>query len=375
MTDVMSSSTTSAPEPALLPAAKTAAATRASSPLLWLVSLAALAAAGVLGFVFVQQRTVMEALAGDVSTQQQRSATVEQRLAASEAVADRLAQQLQQALDASRNSAGQADVAALRRELDLLRQEVVSRVADSQQDWLLVEATTLLRLAQQQALQGRNVASAVSLYTSAAERLQQLADPALAPALAALQLELDALRAVEVPPIQSLYLQLGDLSAQLATLVVQSEGESPLQFAAPGAAALPATATWWDALKHTLAQYFVITRRDVPVLAQLTPAQTTLIRQAIALQLETARLALLQGDGRLYQGALDAAAQGITQQLQGEAKPALLASLQRLREEPIAVVLPPLGAALQALEAAEAAPVSEIAPAPAPEPDSEAATL
>ncbi len=375
MTDVTSSSTTSAPEPALLPAAKTAAATRASSPLLWLVSLAALAAAGVLGFVFVQQRTVMEALAGDVSTQQQRSATVEQRLAASEAVADRLAQQLQQALDASRNSAGQADVAALRRELDLLRQEVVSRVADSQQDWLLVEATTLLRLAQQQALQGRNVASAVSLYTSAAERLQQLADPALAPALAALQLELDALRAVEVPPIQSLYLQLGDLSAQLATLVVQSEGESPLQFAAPDAAALPATATWWDALKHTLAQYFVITRRDVPVLAQLTPAQTTLIRQAIALQLETARLALLQGDVRLYQGALDAAAQGITQQLQGEAKPALLASLQRLREEPIAVVLPPLGAALQALEAAEAAPVSEIAPAPAPEPDSEAATL
>jgi uroporphyrin-III C-methyltransferase len=375
MTDVTSSSTTSAPEPALLPAAKTAAATRVSSPLLWLVSLAALAAAGVLGFVFVQQRTVMEALAGDVSTQQQRSATVEQRLAASEAVADRLAQQLQQALDASRNSAGQADVAALRRELDLLRQEVVSRMADSQQDWLLVEATTLLRLAQQQALQGRNVASAVSLYTSAAERLQQLADPALAPALAALQLELDALRAVEVPPIQSLYLQLGDLSAQLATLVVQSEGESPLQFAAPGAAALPATATWWDALKHTLAQYFVITRRDVPVLAQLTPAQTTLIRQAIALQLETARLALLQGDGRLYQGALDAAAQGITQQLQGEAKPALLASLQRLREEPIAVVLPPLGAALQALEAAEAAPVSEIAPAPAPEPDSEAATL
>jgi uroporphyrin-3 C-methyltransferase len=342
------------------------------------VSLAALAGAGVLGFVFVQQRAAMETLAGDAYTQQQRSASVEQRLAVAEADAARLAQQLQQALDASRNSAGQADVAALRRELDLLRQDVASRVADSEHDWLLVEATTLLRLAQQQGLQGRNVVSVVSLYTSAAERLQQLADPALAPARAALQLELDALRAVEVPQIQSLYLQLGDLASQLPTLVVQSEGENLLQFVAPDAAALPATATWWDELKHTLAQYFVITRRDVPVLAQLTPAQTTLIRQAIALQLETARLALLQGDVRLYQGALDAAAQGITQQLQGEAKPALLASLQRLREEPIAVVLPPLGAALQALELAASAPAAEAAPAPAaetvPESDSEAAT-
>jgi len=135
---------------------------------------------------------------------------------------------------------------------------------------------------------------------------------------------------------------------------VQSEGEGPLQFVAPELAPLPATAGWWEELKQTLRQYFVVTRRDVPVLARLTPQQALLIRQAIILQLESARLALLQGNQDIYLAALDAAAAGITQQLQGAGKPAVLASLQRLRAEPVAIVVPPLGAALQALELLDA---------------------
>lgn len=326
---------------------------RGAPALLWLLAALALLGTGLLGFVFLQQRQAMETLAGDAYTLQQRGAAIEQLLQAAEAERARLAEQLQRQqalLDESRDSAPQAEVTALRRELDELRLNVVSQVANSEHDWLLVEATTLLRLAQQQALHGRNVASAISLYASAAARLQRISDPAIQPARAALQLELDALRAVDVPEVEGLYLQLGDLAQQLDALEVQSEDEVPLQFAAPDATALPATAGWWEELKHTLGQYFVVTRRDVPVLARLTPEQAVLIRHAIVLQLESARLALLQGQTRLYQSALDAAMLGITQQLQGEAKPAVLASLQRLRDEAIVAVIPPLGSTLQALE-------------------------
>lgn len=332
---------------------------RGAPALLWLLALLALAGVVLVGFVFLQQRQAMEALAGDAWALEQRSTTFEQRLAAAEAERAQLAQRLQTALEDSRNNDPQAEVAALRRELDTLRRDVVSQVVDSEHDWLLVEATTLLRLAQQQAVHGRNVASAISLYLAAAARLQQIADPALQPVRAALQLELDALRAVKVPQVQGLYLQLGDLVQQLATLDVHSEGEEALQFVAPDGTPPAATAGWWEELKYTLSQYFVVTRREVPVLAQLTPQQAALIRQAIALQLEAARLALLQGDGRLYQGALDAAALGITQQLQGDARPAMLASLQRLREEPVIALIPPLGSALQALELIAVNPLQE----------------
>lgn len=343
----------SAPEAA--PPAQSAAVPLRGAPLrLWLLSLLAFGGTAALGFVFLQQRQAMETLAGDAYSQQQRSAAIEQRLAEAEAERERLAQQLQAAVAANGDAAAQAELDALQRELAALRLDVASRVADSEHDWLLVEAATLLRLAQQQALHGRNVASAISLYMSADDRLQRLGDPALQPARAALQLELDALRAVELPQVQVLYLQLGELAQQLAALEVQSEGEGPLQFVAPELAPLPATAGWWEELKQTLRQYFVVTRRDVPVLARLTPQQALLIRQAIILQLESARLALLQGNQDIYLAALDAAAAGITQQLQGAGKPAVLASLQRLRAEPVAIVVPPLGAALQALELLDA---------------------
>lgn len=341
------------------PAASAAVPARGAPALLWLLSLLALAGAVLVGGVFLQQRQAMETLAGNAYALEQRSSSFAQRLATAEAEQARLTQQLQAALEDSRNNDPQAEVAALRRELDLLRRDVVSQVADSEHDWLLVEATTLLRLAQQQALHGRNVASAISLYLTADARLQLIIDPALQPVRAALQLELDALRAVEVPQIQGLYLQLGELAQQLAALDVQSEGERPLQFVAPDGAPLAAAASWWEELKYTLSQYFVVTRRDVPVLAQLTPQQDLLVRQSIALQLEAARLALLQGDVRLYQAALDAAALGITQQLQGDARPAVLASLQRLREEPISAVLPPLGSALQVLELLDVNPAQD----------------
>lgn len=331
--------------------------TRGAPALLWLLSLLAVLGSGLLGFVFLQQRQAMETLAGDAYTLQQnsaafdqRSAAFEQRLAAAEAARADLAQQLQSVLDASGDSAQQADVTALRTQLAALRRDLAALAASSNEDQVLVEARSLLRLAQQQAGLGRNVDAAISLYMSAATSLQQNNSPAVQPALAALQLELDALRAVQLPDIQGIYLQLGELQQQLATLSVQSEDDAPLQFVAPETAAEPATASWWEQIKHTISQYFVVTRRDEPVLAQLTPQQAALIQQAIALQLESARLALLQGEPRVYQAALAAAAQSITQQLQGESKPAVLASLQRLHDTAIVAVIPSLGQALQALE-------------------------
>lgn len=317
-------------------------------PTLGLLGL--LGGVAALGVLHWQQRTVLEAVTSDTYALQQRNVDLEQRLAAAEAARASLAADLQ-ALQATTDSS--TELAVLRADLEALQRELTLRTASSAEDWSRLEAAALLRLAQQQALAASSLPSAIRLYQQVAELLRRSNDPQLQPVRAAVQLELDALRAVRLPPLNDLYLQLGQLIDQLDLLQVQSDDEAPLRFSAPSSAALPADAGWREQLKQSLGQYFVLQRQDAPILARLTPEQAFLIRQAVALQLESARLALLQGDSTLYRATLDAARDALASQLQGEAKPAMLASIQRLRDSNIAPRLPALGAALQTLERLE----------------------
>lgn len=321
---------------------------RGGAPLL--LNLILLAGLGALGFLVWQQQQAVARFAGSSIELQQRNAALSQRVDAADADRARLAAELASALAAAADNPAEDAVALLGADLEALRRELLTRTASSARDWSRLEAAALLRLARQQALSAATLPSAIRLYQDAANLLRQSNDAALQPVRAALQLELDALRSVEVPPVDDLYLQLGQLAAQLDTLQVQSQDEAPLQFSAPQPTALATAASWWEQIKQVLSQYFVVRRQDAPLLARLTPEQAFLVRQSIRLQLEGARLALLQGDTALYQAALDAARDGITAQLQGEAKAALLASLQRLRNTPIEIRLPTLGAALQSLE-------------------------
>jgi uroporphyrin-3 C-methyltransferase len=325
-----------------------------------------LAAVGLLGFLLWQQGRTMEALSGDAYSQQQRSNAIEQLLAEAERERERLDAALQQAMEAGSDDATQAELQALQQEVQLLRGSVAAQARSGGQGWQLTEIAGLLRLAQQRAQLAGDIPAAISLYQNANAQLQQQQDATMQPVRAALLLELDALRAVEVPQIDTLYLQLGEVARQLDALQVQSEAGGTLQFEAPASSAAQQAAGWWDSLLQLLSRYFVVTRQDAPVLARLSPEQVFLVRQAIRLQIESARLALLQREPRLYQDALDAAQAAISAQLQGESKASLLASLQRLRDEPITAEIPSLGAALQALELLQVQVSSQAAGAPTP---------
>lgn len=345
-------------------AAEPAPAARRSNAALLLLNLLLLGGVAALGSLSWQQRQTLETLAGDSYSQQQSQASLEQRLASAEAGNRSLASELAalRQAQASANDPTEAAVATLRGDLEALRRELLTRTANSTQDWSRLEAAALLRLARQQALNPASLPSAIRLYQDVANLLRRSSDADLQPLRAAVQLELDALRSLELPPLDELYLQLGQLARQLDSLQVQSEGEAKLQFTAPAPDAQATAAGWWEQLKQALSRYFVVRRQDTPLLAQLTPEQAFLIRQQIRLQLESARLALLQGDSSLYQAALDAANTGITEQLQGEGKAAVLASLQRLRNTAIAPALPNLGAALRTLEQLDAAAAAGATP-------------
>lgn len=357
------------PEPPMQPTGAATSSTSAAaalpaqrrSPLLLLLNLLLMAGLAVLAFLFVQQRSALDTIAGDAYVLQQRGAAIEQQLAAAATARAQLEATLQSVLAAQDDSGEQAAVAALQRELAALQRQLAAGSSAATTDWQLVEARGLLRLALQRAQLAQDVEGSISLYQAALALLRQSADPQLQAARAALQVELDALRTVEQPDIGDLYLQLGEVMQRVDALDIQSTELAPLRFSAPAAVSTPAATGWWEALKQNLSQYFVITRQDAPLLARLGPEQVFMIRQALRLQLESARLALLQQDATLYRTALAAAEDGITQQLQGDDKAAVLTSLQRLRAADITVQLPTLGGTLQMLEQQAAIAV----PAPA----------
>ena len=67
---------------------------------------------------------------------------------------------------------------------------------------------------------------------------------------------------------------------------------------------LPADAGWWQSLKHTLASLVTVRRRVPEDEAMLSLDDKDYLRQGLWLQLESARLALMRNDARVYQDSL-----------------------------------------------------------------------
>lgn len=335
-----------------------------ASLLLVLLNLLLLAGIAVLVWMFLRQEAAMSQLVTDYNALAQQTAAAESRLAVIETAQNKEQLTLQdQSEELTRQQAAQVSaLTALRQELAGIRLLSGSAAGTASR---LSEAEAMLRLARERLLSTRETGVAISLYLATDELLQQLDDPSVQAVRLVLARELEGLRAVKVPDITSLYAELGAIRDQLDMLPLAAAlTGADAQFQAPQGDAVAADASWFDTFTNNLSKYFVLTQRDAPIQPKLSAEGSTLIRQSIALQLEEARLALLQGETRLYQEALDAASTGITEYLDGKDKAQVLAALQRLRASAITITLPPVGPTLDALRSLSGATPSAEEPQP-----------
>lgn len=317
--------------------------------LLVLLNLLLLAGIAGLAWMFLRQEAAMSQLVTDYNALAQQTTATESRLAVIETAQNKEQLTLQdQSEQLGMQQAAQVSaLSALRQELAGIRLLSGSAAGTASR---LGEAEAMLRLARERLLSARETGVAISLYLATDELLKQLDDPSVQAVRLVLARELDSLRAVTVPDITSLYAELGTIRDQLDALPLAAAlTGADAQFQAPQGDAVAADASWFDTFTSNLSKYFVLTQRDAPVQPKLSVEGSTLIRQSIALQLEEARLALLQGETRLYQAALDAATSGISEYLEGQDKAQVLAALQRLRASAITITLPPVGSTLDAL--------------------------
>ena len=115
----------------------------------------------------------------------------------------------------------------------------------SRQDWRLDEAEHLLRLATVRLSALQDVASAEALVLAADEILREQDDPAAFAASEQLSRSLEALRTTERPDRVGLFLQLGALREQAATLnplapTFEGQGDVLSDLAAEGDGS-----AWW----------------------------------------------------------------------------------------------------------------------------------
>ncbi|MDZ7661444.1 uroporphyrinogen-III C-methyltransferase [Thiohalophilus sp.] len=241
--------------------------------------------------------------------QQQLAAERGQRISS---LQDNLAN-LQQELRANNEQQGEqlADLRERQSNLDNALENLLTSRSHLRNDWLLTEAEYLLKLANHRLLLERDVETAIVALQSADARLREMADPGLLTIRKRIAADINDLRSIAQPDLAGLSFNLSSLAGDITRLPLATpdpqsktrQGEQPTADKVDNWRELPA-AIWRD-----IKSLVVIRHHDEPIQPLLAPEQRFFLTQNLQLQLEQARLALLNGQTRVYQERLQQARQ------------------------------------------------------------------
>jgi len=252
------------------------------------------------------------------------------------------------------------DTAKLQNRSDELEQSLAHLSADlkggrSRAQLIAIEQLLLLaddRL--QLAHDARNAAAALQL---AEARLSALSEPGLFEVRKAVAEERAAVQALPLADRSAAALSLSALIGQADSLPLR---ERPV--ARPALSPAPVTprsvgtgwgAHAWASLHELFSAVFIVQRTDKPIDRLLPPEQEGLVKQLLALKLESARASLLMGDTASFRSALDLAVQWLGDYYRAEDPKvsAARAELERLRGLELDPPLPDLSRSLGLLRA------------------------
>lgn len=289
----------------------------------------------------LQERTAQLAQA-DVELRQSM-----QNLAQSNAATTESLVQLEQRLEGV--SAAQENVQQRLAKLDV---ETQAR----QGEWIRAEAVYLARLAVARASLQRDVGGALAALKLADDLLAQLNSRAINERQA-IHRAINRLVEVDLPDVDKLAKRIEALIIRVDVLpLAQQLDEVALsQQLAKAASPAPVPTSWrarlergWQRFKDTLGE-LVIVQRGRSVEPLIAPEERYFLYHNLRLRLESARLALLEGDVAIYQRSLDRAGEWI-ERYYARGEPGVdsaLAEIAALRAVNIRPELPPLAQLLE----------------------------
>lgn len=226
--------------------------------------------------------------------------------------------------------------------------------AELQKRWALQEVKYLLNVANQRAVLAHDVVGAIQALIMADKQLETLSDYRLHPLRAEIAEELMSLQSLTTLDIPGMAIQLQTLAAHVDKLRVKKGPEVDFS-ESPDTTDIANTETpaWKQAISdiwQQLRSLVVIRHEQSGEAAVLAPEQRYFLYQNLRLQLESARLALLNADNNSFQHSLKTATTWLDKYFTGEERDAMLASLNSLAEQKIDVSIPDISGSLNWLE-------------------------
>jgi uroporphyrin-3 C-methyltransferase len=171
--------------------------------------------------------------------------------------------------------------------------------------WVLAEAEYYMQIANAQLQLANNPQLAALALRMADERIVQLANPGLTDVRRALSDELAALDVMEKPDIEGATLTLASLARVVEALPLASEAEAGDDSDEALDPELSGAGRAWASVKNAMSGLVKVTPPESAKLAILSPDAEFFLRSNLALQLQSARLALLRGEEAIFQQSLE----------------------------------------------------------------------
>ncbi len=176
--------------------------------------------------------------------------------------------------------------------------------AGARETFLLAEAEYYLQIANAQLQLANNPHVAALALGMADERVTQLSDPALTEVRRSISDERAALEIMEKPDLEGATLTLASLARVVESLPMA--GTTPAGDADDANdAERSGINRAWNSVKGAMSGLVKVTPPDQAKLALVSPDAEYFLRNNIALQLQTARLALLRGEQAIFEQTLD----------------------------------------------------------------------
>ena len=177
--------------------------------------------------------------------------------------------------------------------------------AGARETFLLAEGEYYLQIANAQLQLANNPHLATLALGMADERITQLSDPALTGVRRAISDELAALEVMEKPDLEGTTLTLASLARVVEVLPLASAGSADEN---DGDTLDPDASTFdraWGSVKGAMSGLVKVTPPEQAKLELVSPDAEYFLRSNIALQLQSARLALLRGEQTIFEQTLD----------------------------------------------------------------------
>jgi uroporphyrin-3 C-methyltransferase len=219
--------------------------------------------------------------------------------------------------------------------------------------WALQEIEYLLNVANQRALLAHDVDGAIRALEMADKQIQAMSDYRLHPLRALIAEEVMDLEALADIDAAGIAIKLQTAANHVQTLRVKKGPEVEFDESQSMPSATESDAGWKQALDDIWQQMrsLVVIRHDqTGETAVLVPEQRYFLYQNLRLQLESARLALLNADNDNYQHSLQTAIDWLQQYFTGEQRDALLNTLKKLQDAQINISIPAISGSLNWLE-------------------------